>query len=374
MGFFNFNLENLLSGGDWSTTNIDGKSARLKQVLFTQNELEMFDELDIIEFSNGSIWLDFFSTEYSPTKPLMDLMAYCTALWGNDKHGKGNPTSEDIESLKKGTFRRIWENVQIIQIKRPKTNNLTIALRIIYNGDMVEFVSTLETLDSLPNYKIEKKNIYTDFKTTANQSPKRRQLLNSAFSTTECIICVIIALFLFPLGTIGVLIYVILKYLKRKNNKSNVTTNESVQSPIIKATPKCLFDFFKYDLKNIPIKSENYTHSKINRYGTEVKYYSIYLPEPEMGIFSQLDIYEVGDNDYNLTFSATKQLITDEIVEFVKFCTTNLGETIRQSGNFSIDCLNKCDFCRIWDKVLIDQDMNNANLQITLRGLKRDIQ
>ena len=193
------------------------------------------------------------------------------------------------------------------------------------------------------------------------------------FSIIECIICAIIALFLFPLGTIGVLIYVLLKYQKKKKNNENVTTNESVQPPIIKATPKCLFDFFKYDLKNIPIKEENYTHSEYS-YGTEVKYYSINLPEPELGVFSQLNINEVGENDYNLTFSATKQLITDEIVEFIKFCTTNLGEIKHQTGVFSIDCLNKCEYCRMWDNVWIDQDRNNANLQITLFHLKREIQ
>lgn len=219
MGFFNFKLEDLLNGDDWFATNIESVPALQKRVELPTLELGMFDVIDITRFPDGLIWLDLLSKKYAPTKPLMDLMCYCTNRWGNDSLGRGLPSYDDSDALRNGTFGRTWENIKLIQIKRPEHNQLTIALRIIIDNDMQNFVSTLEnkSLYFTPKDKTEKEYLSINNLNTC-QSPQK-----VGCSITEYIICAIIALLLFPLGTIGVLIYIILKYHKRKNNKSNTT-------------------------------------------------------------------------------------------------------------------------------------------------------
>lgn len=137
------------------------------------------------------------------------------------------------------------------------------------------------------------------------------------------------------------------------------------------SSPKSILDFFNYDLRSIPLQDDCSVRTEINIMGREVKHYEFALSKLELGLFSHIELIEIDENKYNVVFTTTKQLITDDLVDFIKFCTNNLGKIRYETGSLSIDNLNKGLYCRQWENVWIEQDHSTANISITLFRLQR---
>ncbi|MDE6037833.1 MAG: hypothetical protein K2G05_06185, partial [Duncaniella sp.] len=239
MAFLKFDLEKTLNQGDWTPVTIEEQQCVQKRVRLEPVELDMFSTLDITKFPDGSVWLDFLSEKYAPTKSAMDFMAYCTQLWGVDSKGRGNPSNQDVIDLRNGTFGRTWPNVKIVQIKRPECPMLSVALRIIIdNPDMSSFISNLAKgfVRSAVNQvgrdggRVISNNIYNGqnyvpvdnpqqpSQPTRNEAyaqiPKDAIYESPSFSSGKYIFLVLLSLLCFPLGTIGVFVYGLVRYNK----------------------------------------------------------------------------------------------------------------------------------------------------------------
>lgn len=239
MAFFRFDLDEILNQKDWTPATIDGPQCVQKRSQLNPIELDMFGRLDITKFPDGSIWLDFFSEKYAPTKPAMDFMAYCTQLWGVDSKGRGNPSDKDVIDLRNGTFGRTWQNVKMVQIKLPECLSLSVALRIIIdNPDMNSFISNLAKgfVRSAVNQvgrdggRVISNNIYNGQNYVPIDKPQQSsqpirneayaQIPNNAIyanptlSSGKYIFLVLLSLICFPLGTLGVFIYGLVRYNK----------------------------------------------------------------------------------------------------------------------------------------------------------------
>lgn len=202
-------------------------------------ELDMFGSLDITKLPDGSIWLDFLSEKYAPSKDAMDFMAYCTQLWGPDSKGRGNPTKKDVSELRNGSFGRTWPNVKMVQIKRPECPALSIALRIIIdNSDMSKFITNLAKgfVRSVVNQvgrdggRVISNNIYNGqnyvpvnppqqpsprmSSSAYAQIPANAETANPTISSGKYILLVFLSLLFFPIGTIGVFVYGLVRYNK----------------------------------------------------------------------------------------------------------------------------------------------------------------
>ena len=237
MAFFSFDLDEILNQKGWTPATIDGQQCVQKRIQLNPIELDMFSTLDITRLPDGSIWLDFLSEKYAPTKQAMDFMAYCTQLWGVDSKGRGNPSDKDVIDLRNGTFGRTWQNVKMVQIKLPECLSLSVALRIIIdNPDMNSFISNLAKgfVRSAVNQvgrdggrvisnKIYNGQNYVPVNTsqqasqpmsTYAQIPDNATYANPSLSSGKYILLVFLSLLFFPFGTFGVLIYGLVRYNK----------------------------------------------------------------------------------------------------------------------------------------------------------------
>lgn len=239
MPFFTFDIENAVTNGEWHTAEIDGKAALQRRIELDPIQMDMFNLLDVTKFSDGTIWLDFLSHTYAPNKQLMDFMAYCTSMWGTDSQGRGVPSQTDINPLRNGTFGRTWQNVKIVQIKRPEAIALSVALRIIIdNQDMSSFTKNLAKgfIRSAVNQvgrdggRVISNKLYNNKNYVLIQTPncdpqmdhhidsfKEDSMPNAVVKTklgAGAIILIILGLFALPIGPIAVLIYGIARYLK----------------------------------------------------------------------------------------------------------------------------------------------------------------
>lgn len=238
MSFINLNLDELLNGGTFSVGTLEGVGpVSQKRVSLDPPQMSMFTDVDVTKLPDGTVWLDFLSLKYAPNKEVMDFMAYCYDRWGADKRGRGLPCDADVPALKSGKFGRTWENVRLIQIKRPEHLSLTIALRIIIdNEDMSNFINQLAKgfVRSAVNQvgrdggrvvsnQIYHGQNYIPIADVSQPTPPpagnnpQQNIPSSAYSTTKplsagkIILFVALSLFLFPIGTIGVFIYGIVK-------------------------------------------------------------------------------------------------------------------------------------------------------------------
>lgn len=239
MSFFTFNIEDAITNGEWQTSEIEGLSALQRRIELQTMQMDMFNLLDVTKFPDGTIWLDFLSSAYAPNKQLMDFMAYCASVWGADSLGRGVPSQADMDPLRRGTFGRTWQNVKIVQIKRPEMISLSIALRIIIdNQEMSNFAKNLAKgfVRSAVNQvgrdggRVISNQLYNNQNyvpiQNVNNIPQMEHPIDSVRDDTMpktvvknklgagTIILIILGLFAVPIGPIAVLIYGIARYLK----------------------------------------------------------------------------------------------------------------------------------------------------------------
>lgn len=235
MAFINIDIEKLLNEDGWIQITLDAGPAVQKRVSLSPPQMGMFNTLDITKFPDGTVWLDFLSDKYAPSKEVMDFMAYCSDKWGNDSSGRGVPNKDDISALRDGTFGRTWENVKLAQIKRPEHLSLTVILRIIIdNNDMSNFIKSLGEgfVRSAVNQvgrdsgRVISNNVYNDQDyvqvtnvseqsastpppITATPSGVPQDAISSTkyFSAGKLVWLSILSIFLMPLGSLFVLLY-----------------------------------------------------------------------------------------------------------------------------------------------------------------------
>jgi hypothetical protein len=119
------------NGNDWlEQTYIDGSIMNVKAVPLTSKVLGIFDLTVISKIKNGTIYIDFLSQKYAPNVGLRGFIEAYSNKFGPDTNGKGICTQADVNPLKEGRFRRIWNNVAILQTKREGCISLVIAMRI----------------------------------------------------------------------------------------------------------------------------------------------------------------------------------------------------------------------------------------------------
>lgn len=239
MTFFTFDIDEAINKGEWQSAEINGQNALQRRIELKPIQMDMFNLLDVTKFPDGSIWLDFLSSSYAPKNQLMDFMAYCASNWGPDSHGRGAPSTDDMEPLRHGTFGRSWRNVKIVQIKRPEAIFLSVALRIVIdNQDMRNFAKNLtkglvrsavnqvgrDGGRVISNLLYNNKN-YVPIQ-NVNSAPQMEHPIDSVKNDTTpnavvknnlsagSIILIILGIFVVPIGTIAVLIFGIARYLK----------------------------------------------------------------------------------------------------------------------------------------------------------------
>lgn len=239
MPFFTFDIEDAITTGEWQTAEIDGKTALQRRIELQPIQMDMFNLLDVTKFPDGTIWLDFLSSAYAPNKKFMDFMAYCASVWGTDSLGRGVPSQADMDPLRRGTFGRTWQNVKIVQIKRPEAITLSVTLRIIIdNQDMSNFAKNLakgfvrsavnqvgrdggRVISNQLYYNKNYVPIQNVSEATQMGQPvdsEQNGFMPNAVVKTKLgagtIILVILGLLAIPIGPIAVLIYGIARYLK----------------------------------------------------------------------------------------------------------------------------------------------------------------
>lgn len=135
-------------------------------------------------------------------------------------------------------------------------------------------------------------------------------------------------------------------------------------------------DFFKVNLDNIMGYNPTFTHSEINVVGFEVKHYNLRLKELELGLFYELDIAEVGEGEYNITFKGRNNSLTKELSDFLDFYTNKYGLDEMGCGKIEqsdYHYINSHLFNRMWKNLMIDNNsMNgsNGNIEMTILGIK----
>lgn len=135
-------------------------------------------------------------------------------------------------------------------------------------------------------------------------------------------------------------------------------------------------DFFKITLKEIMDYQPTFTHSEVNAVGREVKHYNLRLKELELGLFYELDIAEVGEREYNITFKGRNNSITKELSDFLEFYTNKYG--LDEMGYGKIEqtdyhYIGSHLFSRMWKNLIIDNNSmneNNGNIEMTVLGIK----
>ncbi|MDE5649534.1 MAG: hypothetical protein K2I35_00745, partial [Duncaniella sp.] len=193
-----------------------------KRVSLIPIQMGMFNVLDITKFPDGSLWLDFLSDKYAPSKEAMDFIAHCFNKLGKDIKGRGVPCEADVAALRNGLFGRNWDNVKMTQIKRPEHLSLTIALRVIIdNQDLQNFVSNLEISATETTYnqsKIEGGGSQISSHNSSQQTLKLKEgstIATKPFSGGKIVLLVCLAFFIPLVGPIGVFIYGLIKYFDK---------------------------------------------------------------------------------------------------------------------------------------------------------------
>lgn len=148
---------------------------------------------------------------------------------------------------------------------------------------------------------------------------------------------------------------------------------ETLHAP--KVQKENIEDFFKIDLKNIMEYKPIFTHSDLNEAGREVKYYNMRLKELELGLFYDLNIAEVEEREYNITFKGRNNSITKELSDFLDFYTNKYGLDEMGCGKIEpsdYHYINSHLFSRMWMNLMIDNNSmngNNGNIEMTILGI-----
>lgn len=137
-----------------------------------------------------------------------------------------------------------------------------------------------------------------------------------------------------------------------------------------------LEDFFKIDLNHIMDYEPSFSHTRTNAFGREVRYYHLILEELELGLFSELEILEVKEGEYNITFKGKYNLLTKELVDFLNFYTDKYGLDEMGCGGIEQSDYHYIDshlFSRMWKNLMIDNNSfnsSNGNMEMCIMGIK----
>jgi hypothetical protein len=213
MALINLDWDILLSNDGWypdGSGNNLVKSAELHPAV-----LGMFNRVEIMKYTNGKLNnVQFYSQTSSLNSDLMQLVSYCATKWGNDKLGQGWVHEKDPIYLRLGRYSRMWNSVWIDQDLN-KTLRLTLFLRNSESfGDLIN--------DPLSNSSVSPQPIEdtsagfnSSVHSQSSEPTEKCVVLNKPLTTLQIILCIILSLFIVPLGTIGVFIYGLLRYVDK---------------------------------------------------------------------------------------------------------------------------------------------------------------
>lgn len=135
-----------------------------------------------------------------------------------------------------------------------------------------------------------------------------------------------------------------------------------------------LNDFFKIDINRLFQYSPVLVGTEATSFGTKVTKYSLNLPQEELGMFNQLEINEVADNELNIKFIGTANRMTDELKEFIEFCVAKYGKDMAGLGSFTAQDKQRIGsntFTRSWEDVRVDNI--SGKLTVSILGLSKDL-
>lgn len=219
MALINLDWDSILNKEGW-VPDETGEEL-VKSMAISPQQLGMFNWMEIKMTKNRVFALDLHCNKYAPNKDTMDFMAHCYHKWGNDSFGRGVPCEADVINLKNGRFIRSWDGVMLYQTKRPENSSLTIALHLVFSDD-----DDMADVINAPFFQHEQNfNAVSD----SPRPPKQAQqciVLNKPLTALQIILCVFLSLFVAPIGTIGVFIYGLLRYVdKSAKVKWVISTN-----------------------------------------------------------------------------------------------------------------------------------------------------
>lgn len=125
-------LRSQLNEIGWKIESVEGTEVLVKYVQLDPLVLDMFDTLIITKKESDSIELSLLSKKYAPNAHLISFINKYASKYGKDEFGMGTCDSSDIEKLKRGYFKRIWNGVCIYQAGRAGMPTLCIKMIITY--------------------------------------------------------------------------------------------------------------------------------------------------------------------------------------------------------------------------------------------------
>lgn len=133
-------------------------------------------------------------------------------------------------------------------------------------------------------------------------------------------------------------------------------------------------DFFKIDINNIFQYNPEYKYSETSVTGNEVKHYNLRLMKLEMGIFYEIEILEVGENELNLVFKGRNNSLTEDLKSFIEFCASkfgldNMGYGSIEESDYTNIQMNT--FSRMWKHVWIDNISQDYRISMTIFGINK---
>ncbi|MDR1938417.1 MAG: hypothetical protein LBQ73_07955 [Tannerellaceae bacterium] len=134
----------------------------------------------------------------------------------------------------------------------------------------------------------------------------------------------------------------------------SVTRQETMEQPLSgnrKRQKDDACDFFTIDIYNIfkhePELVEKYDYAE----GRPVEKYMLKLNTLELSVFNHLDILKYENGNYDLVFTSKTNEVSNDLKEFLEYCTGVLGVDFMQKGNFSdgdVRDLRLGIFSRVW--------------------------
>lgn len=134
-----------------------------------------------------------------------------------------------------------------------------------------------------------------------------------------------------------------------------------------------LNDFFKIDINRLFQYSPVLVGTEATSFGTKVTKYSLNLPQEELGMFNQLEINEVADNELNIKFIGGGKCMTDELKEFIAFCVSKYGNDSLGLGSISSQDkqhISNNTFSRFWEDVRVDNI--SGEFAVSILGLSKN--
>lgn len=137
---------------------------------------------------------------------------------------------------------------------------------------------------------------------------------------------------------------------------------------VIEDSKNDISDFFKVDINNLFKYSPVYSHSETTSFGNEVKHYNLKLKELELGLFFEIEVIKVGENEYNIVLKGIKNEMTSNLSKFISFCTKKYGLDMNGNGvvtKSEYEDIKDNVFSRMWNKVWIG-NMTSDNIEMII--------